>query len=57
MAGDVAADAASAARAALEKSIAAGVPLSQRELARQFEIPRSRAAMIARELAAAASAA
>lgn len=45
-------DAASAARAAMEKSITAGEPLSQRELARRFGIPRSRAAVIAREVAA-----
>jgi len=49
-------DAASAARAALAASITAGEPLSQRELARRFGIPRSRAAVIAGEVSAAAAA-
>jgi hypothetical protein len=53
---DVPPDSASAARAALERSVAAGDPLSQRELARRFGIPRSRAAVIAREVTATASA-
>ena len=51
----VPADAATAARAALEESITAGEPLSQRELSRRYGIPRSRAAIIAREVAAAAA--
>jgi hypothetical protein len=46
-------DAASAARVALERSIETGQPLSQRELARRFGIPRSRAAAIAKEVTAA----
>jgi hypothetical protein len=46
----VAADADSAARAALATSIAQGSPLSQREIARRFGMPRSRAAVIAREV-------
>jgi hypothetical protein len=55
-AGSVPPDAAKAAREALERSIAGGKPLSQRELARRFEIPRSRAAaVIAREVTAAAN--
>jgi hypothetical protein len=41
---DVPPDAASAARVALERSIKAGDPLSQRELSRRFGIPRSRVA-------------
>jgi hypothetical protein len=53
---DVPPDAASAARAALERSITTGEPLSQRELARRFGIPRSRAAVIAGEVSAAAAA-
>jgi len=52
---DVPPDATEAARAALQASISAGKPLSQRELARRFEIPRSRAAGIAREVTAAAN--
>jgi hypothetical protein len=52
---EVPADAGPAARAALEASIADGQPLSQRELARRFEIPRSRAAGIARDVAAASN--
>lgn len=47
----VAADAEPAARAALSASIAAGTPLSQREIARRFGMPRSRAAVLAREVA------
>jgi len=46
-------DAVSAARVALERSIATGQSLSQRELARRFGIPRSRAAAIAKEVTAA----
>ena len=46
---------ADAAREALGRSIADGKPLSQRELARRFEIPRSRAAVIARDVAASAN--
>jgi predicted XRE-type DNA-binding protein len=41
---------------ALEKSITTGDPLSQRELARRYGIPRSRASVIAREVSAAAAA-
>jgi hypothetical protein len=52
---EAAGDATEAAKAALEASIAAGKPLSQRELARRFEISRSRAAGIAREVTAAAN--
>ena len=52
---EVAGDTASAARAVLEASIAAGQPLSQRELARRFGMPRSRAAVIAREVTTAAN--
>lgn len=48
----VAPDATSAARVALERSIEAGQPLSQRELARRFGFPRSRAAVIAKEVTA-----
>ena len=51
----VAADAESAARAALTASIAAGSPLSQREIARRFGMPRSRVAVLAREVAASAN--
>jgi len=47
----VAADAESAA--ALASSMAAGSRLSQREIARRFGMPRSRAAVLAREVAAA----
>jgi hypothetical protein len=54
-AGSVPPGAAEAAREALERSIADGQPLSQRELARRFEIPRSRAAVIARDVAASAN--
>jgi hypothetical protein len=53
---EAAGDAASAARAALATSITAGDPLSQRELARRFGIPQSRAAVIAGEVSAAAAA-
>jgi hypothetical protein len=45
----VAADAESAARVALAASIAAGSPLSQREITRPFGMPRSQAAVLARE--------
>ncbi len=51
----VAADAESAARAALAASIMAGAPLSQREIARRFAMPRSRAAVIARGVMASAN--
>lgn len=54
-AGSVQPGATDAAREALERSIADGKPLSQRELARRFEIPRSRAAVIARDVAASAN--
>jgi hypothetical protein len=50
--GRVAADAESAARAALAASIAAGNPISQRKLATRFGISRSRAAIMARQVAA-----
>jgi hypothetical protein len=53
--GRVAADAESAARAALAASIAAGNPVSQRQLAKRFGISRARAAIMARELAPASS--
>lgn len=51
----VAADAEAAARAALAASIAVGSPLSQREISRRFGIPRSRAAVLAREVRAGAN--
>lgn len=51
--GRVAADAESAARAALAASVAAGNPVSQRQLAKRFGISRARAAVMARELAVA----
>lgn len=52
---EVAADAEAAARAALSASIAQGSPLTQREIARRFGMPRSRAAVIAREVTAGAN--
>jgi Protein of unknown function (DUF2637) len=51
----VAADAAEAARVALQASIAAGNPLSQRALASRFGMTRPAAAKLAKEVAASAN--
>jgi hypothetical protein len=51
----VATNAESAARDALAASIAAGNPISQRQLASRFGISRTRAAALAREVAAEAN--